>query len=161
MERPHPHIGYSVLLLTGGGLSMGTILMETGATKWLASTVFSLFGLHSLAVLLLLLVVMFIVQFMHLFFVGTTVMATAFLPMVIALGVEAGLPPAVLALPAGMIIGGYPMIMFYCTNPNVLVYSTGRLTVGDFPKVGVPVSILACLVYGLCAATYWRWIGLF
>lgn len=157
----HPHIGYSVLLLTGGGLSMGTILMATGATKWLASTVFSLFGLHSLAVLLLLLVVMFIVQFMHLFFVGTTVMATAFLPMVIALGVEAGLPPAVLALPAGMIIGGYPMIMFYCTNPNVLVYSTGRLTVGDFPKVGVPVSILACLVYGLCAATYWRWIGLF
>jgi anion transporter len=155
------HIGYSVLLLTGGGLTMGTLMMNTGATKWMANTVFAMFGLQGMAVVLLLMLVMFIVQFMHIFFVGTTVMATAFLPMVIALGVEAGLPPAVLALPAGMIIGGYPMLMFYCTNPNVMVYGTGQLKVGDFPRVGIPISILACLVYGLCAATYWRWIGLF
>ena len=101
----NPHIGYNVLLLTGGGLSLGGILMSTGATKWLAATVFAAFGLHGMTVLALLLTVMFIVQFMHLFFAGTTVMATAFLPLVIALGMEAGLPPAVLALPAGMIIG--------------------------------------------------------
>ena len=154
------HIGYSVLLLTGGGLTMGTLMMNTGATKWMATSVFSMFGLHGMAVVVLLMLVMFVVQFMHVFFVGTTVMATAFLPMVVALGVEAGLPPAVLALPAGMIIGGYPLIMFYCTNPNVMVYGSGQLSVGDFPRVGIPISVLACLVYGLCAATYWRWIGL-
>ena len=143
------------------GLSLGTLLMSSGAAKWMAATAFPAFGLKGMAVLLLLVVVMFIVQFMHFVFVGTTVMATAMLPMVIALGVEAGLPPALLALPAGMIIGGYPILMFYCTNPNVLVYGTGQLTVADFPRVGIPVSILACIVYGLCAATYWRWIGLF
>jgi anion transporter len=157
----NPHIGYNVLLITGGGLSMGGILMNTGATKWLAATVFAAFGLHGMTILVLLLVVMFIVQFMHLFFAGTTVMATAFLPLVIALGMEAGLPPAVLALPAGMIIGGYPLLMFYCTSPNIMVYGTERLALSDFPKVGVPVSILACIVYAICAATYWRWLGLF
>jgi len=150
-----------VLLITGGGLCLGSLLMSSGAAKWMAATAFAAFGLKGMAVLLLLVVVMFIVQFMHFVFVGTTVMATAMLPMVIALGVEAGLPPAVLALPAGMIIGGYPILMFYCTNPNVLVYGTGQLTVADFPRVGIPVSILACIVYGICAATYWRWIGLF
>jgi len=157
----NPHIGYNVLLLTGGGLSLGNILMNTGATKWLASTVFTMFGLHGMAILTLLLMVMFIVQFMHVFFAGTTVMATAFLPLVIALGVEAGLPPAVLALPAGMIIGGYPLLMFYCTAPNIMVYGTGKLTLSDFPRVGIPISILACIIYAICAMTYWRWLGLF
>lgn len=157
----NPHIGYNVLLMTGGGLSLGSILMSTGATKWLATTVFATFGLHGLAVIILLMMVMFIVQFMHVFFAGTTVMATAFLPLVIALGVEAGLQPAVLALPAGMIIGGYPLMMFYCTAPNLMVYGTNKLVMTDFPRVGVPISILACIVYAIVAATYWRWLGLF
>jgi di/tricarboxylate transporter len=157
----NPLIGYNVLLMTGGGLSLGSILMSTGATKWLASVVFSSFGLYGLAVVVLLTLVMFIVQFMHVFFAGTTVMATAFLPLVIALGVEAGLSPAVLALPAGMIIGGYPLMMFYCTAPNLMVYGTNKMVMGDFPRVGIPISILACVVYAACAATYWRWLGLF
>ena len=160
-KEASPHVSYDVLLITGGGLSLGTLLMTSGAAKWMAATAFAAFGLHGMAVLMLLMAVMFIVQFMHFVFVGTTVMATAMLPMVIALGVEAGLPPALLALPAGMIIGGYPILMFYCTNPNVLVYGTGQLQVTDFPRVGIPVSILACIVYAICAATYWRWIGLF
>lgn len=160
-NEANAHIGYTVLLITGGGLTMGDILMKTGATKWIATTVFSAFGLHGMPVLDLLLMVMFIVQMMHMFFAGTTVMATAFLPLVVALGIEAGLPPAVLALPAGMIIGGYPLLMFYCTVPNIMVYGTNKLTITDFPKIGLPVSILACIVYAICAATYWRWLGLF
>lgn len=122
-----------------------------------SSTVRITFGVMVANIIL----VMFIVQFMHVFFAGTTVMATAFLPLIIALGVEAGLSPAVLALPAGMIIGGYPLMMFYCTAPNLMVYGTNKMVMGDFPRVGIPVSILACVVYAVCAATYWRWLGLF
>ena len=88
-------------------------------------------------------------------------MITAMMPMGIALGVEAGLPPRALALVAGMVIGGYPVLIFYCTNPNILVYSTEQLTVSDFPKVGVLISIIGCIVYAICAATYWQWIGFF
>ena len=66
-----------------------------------------------------------------------------------------------LALPAGMIIGGCPLLMFYNTLPSIIVYGTGRLRVGDFPKIGVAICALACLVYALCAATYWRWLGLY
>lgn len=155
------HVSYNVLLITGGGLSLGGLLMSSGAAKWLASTAFTMFGLKSLPVVIILLVVMFICQFMHFFFVGTTVMTTAMLPMVIALGLEAGVPAQLFALPAGMIMGGYPVLMFYCTNPNILVYSTGELTVGDFPKVGIPISIAACLIYAICAVTYWQWIGMY
>ena len=160
-KQASPHINYSILLVVGGGIGLGTLLMKTGASKWLAAQAFQAFGLQALPVILLTIVVMLICQFMHFFFVGTTVMTTAMMPMIIALGVEAGLPPQVLALSAGMIIGGYPVLMFYCTNPNILVYSTGQLTVWDFPKVGIPISVVGCIVYAICAATYWRWIGVF
>lgn len=155
------HISWNVLVIVGGGLSLGNLLFRTGASKWLAQLAFDSFGLHALPIVVILLIVMFVAQFMHFFFVGTTVMATAMLPMVISLAEAAGVSAELLALPAGMIIGGYPVLMFYCTNPNVLVYGTGELEVGDFPKVGIPIAIIGCIVYALCAITYWQWLGLY
>ena len=76
-------------------------------------------------------------------------------------GADGRVSPIVLALPAGMIIGGYPLLMFYNTLPNIIVYGTGALRVGDFPRVGIVLCIVACLLYAPCAATYWRWLGLF
>jgi hypothetical protein len=35
------------------------------------------------------------------------------------------------------------------------------MRIGDFPKVGVVCCGIACLVYALCAATYWKWLGLY
>lgn len=155
------HISWNVLVIVGGGLSLGSILFKSGASKWLAERAFHLFGLEGLPLMVILLIVMFIAQFMHFFFVGTTVMATAMLPMVISLAQTMGVPAEILALPAGMIIGGYPVLMFYCTNPNVLVYGTGQLQVGDFPKVGIPVALVSCVVYAIFAMTYWKWLGVY
>ena len=154
-------VSWQIVLVAGGGIAMGDILMKTGAAKWLATTIFTSLGLHSLSVLALLVVVMFVVQYLHVVFVGTTAMATALLPIVLALAGEASIPPIVLALPAGMIVGGYPVLMFYSTISNILVYGTGKLRMEDFPRVGVVISAIACLVYAACAATYWRWLELF
>jgi len=35
------------------------------------------------------------------------------------------------------------------------------LRVEDFPKAGVVICIVACLLYAVCAATWWQWLGLF
>jgi anion transporter len=154
-------VSWQVVLVAGGGISLGDILMRTGAAAWLANTVFHALGLHGASTLVVVVVVMLIVQAMHLIFVGTTAMATALLPIVLALAETAGVSPVALALPAGMIIGGYPLLMFYNTLPNIIVYGTGALRVEDFPRVGVVLCILACVLYAACAATYWRWLGLF
>lgn len=155
------NVSWQVVLVAGGGISLGDTLMQTGAAAWLANAVFHVLGLQGASTLLVVVVAMFIVQAMHLIFVGTTAMATALLPIVLALAQTAGVNPVVLALPAGMIIGGYPLLMFYNTLPNIIVYGTGALRVADFPRVGVVLCTLACLVYAACAATYWRWVGLF
>ena len=154
-------VSWQVLLVAGGGVSLGDMLMKTGAANWLASSIFNALGLAGTSALVVIIVVMLIVQFMHVIFVGTTAMATALLPIILAMATTAGIPPVALALPAGMIIGGYPLLMFYNTLPSILVYGTGKLRVEDFPKAGVVICIVACLLYAACAATWWQWLGLF
>jgi len=157
----HKNMSWSLIFIAGGGISLGVILMKTGAAKWFAVTIFDMLGLHGLSVLVMLIIIMLIIQYMHLIFVGTTAMATSFIPIVIAMAEHAQVNPVVFALPAGMIIGGYPLLMFYNTTPNIAVYGTGLLKVEDFPKIGVVVCLIAVLVYAVCATTYWRWLGLF
>ncbi len=154
-------ISWQIVMITGGGMSMGGVLMQTGAASWIANQIFHMFGLGSLGVLGLLIAVLVIVQYLHLFFVGTTVMVTAMMPIVLALGKTAGVPPVVLAMPVGMVIGAYPLLMFYNTIPNIMVYGTERMRVSDFPKVGVVACGVACLLYAVCGATYWKWLGLY
>lgn len=154
-------MSWQLIFVAGGGISLGVILMETGAAKWFAVTIFSMLGLAGTSILFMLIVIMFIIQYMHLLFVGTTAMATSFIPIVMAMADTAQINPIIFALPCAMIIGGYPMLMFYSTTPNIAVYGTGLLKVGDFPKVGFVICLVAVIVYALCATTYWRWLGLF
>lgn len=153
-------VSWQIVLVAGGGISLGAILMKTGAAKWLAVSIFNALGLSSLSVIMMLVVLMFIIQYMHLLFVGTTAMATAFLPIVLGMAEVANVNPAFFALPAGMIIGGYPLLMFYNTLPNILIYGTGKLKVEDFPKVGFILCTIACILYSVCAFTYWKWLGM-
>jgi solute carrier family 13 (sodium-dependent dicarboxylate transporter), member 2/3/5 len=152
-------VSWQVVFVAGGGISLGALMMKTGAAKWLAITILDATGVAGMSTLVVLIVIMLIIQYLHLAFVGTTAMATAILPVVIGMAEHLHVSPLIFALPAGMIIGGYPLLMFYNTLPNILVYGTGELTVGDFPKVGFILCAIAVVLYALCAATYWRWLG--
>lgn len=154
-------VSWQIVMITGGGMAMGAILTQTGAAKWVANAIFQALGLGGLSMVMILIVVLVIIQYMHLFFVGTTVMLTSLMPIVLGISESAGLPPALLGMPVGMIVGGYPLLMFYNTLPNIMAYDTGKVSVMDFPKVGFVVSGLACLVYAVCAGTYWQWLGLY
>lgn len=154
-------VSWQLVLICGGGFSLGDVLMKTGATKWLAMTIFNFLGLSGVSPIVLIIVIMVILAYMHFIFVGTTVMATALMPLVIGIAETAGMHPLVLLLPAGMIIGGYPLVMFYSTLPNIIVYGSGKLRAGDFIIPGSILCLLACLIYAVCAATYWRMLGLF
>lgn len=155
------NMSWQLIFIAGGGIGLGNILMITGAAQWFATTIFSMLGLAGTSILFMLIVIMFIIQYMHLLFVGTTAMATSFIPIVMAMADTAGVNPIVFTLPAAMIIGGYPLLMFYNTTPNIAVYGTGLLKVEEFPKVGFVICFVAVIVYALCANTYWRWLGSF
>lgn len=160
-EDANKGVSWQVVFVAGGGISLGVLMMKTGAAKWLAISILKAMGVEGLAVLLVLIIIMLIIQYLHILFVGTTAMLTAIMPVVIGMAEHLGVNPLIFALPAGMIIGGYPLLMFYNTLPNILVYGTGELDVRDYPKVGFILCTVAVLLYSLCAATYWQWLGLF
>ena len=59
-----------------------------------------------------------------------------------------------MTLPAGMIIGGYPLLILCKALPSIIVYGAGRSKADEFPKIGIVTYALACIVYALCAASY-------
>lgn len=152
---------YHILMMSGGALAVGEFLMKTGAAKWLADNVFSSLGLVGASTVVVIAVVLFVVQFARIGFFGTTGLTVLFMPVLVALAATANLPTAAIALPAGMLIGGFPFLMFYNTLSNILVFGTGHLTVGDFPKVGGVLCLVGVIIYTAFALTYWRWLGLF
>jgi sodium-dependent dicarboxylate transporter 2/3/5 len=152
---------YHILIINGGGLTAGELLLRTGAAKWLAVSVFGALGLVGKSSIVIVVVVMFICQFVRIGFMGTTGLAVIFMPVIVSLAAAAKMPAAALALPAGMIIAGFPLLMFYSTIPNLLVYGTGYLKMQDFPKVGFVLCLAAVIIFSLFAMTYWHWLGLF
>src|SRR5919202_67762 len=71
-ETANKGVSWQVLLIAGGGISLGDILLKTGAAAWLANPIFHGLGLGSASTLVVIVVVMFIVQYLHVVFVGTT-----------------------------------------------------------------------------------------
>lgn len=152
---------FQILLIMGGGFAAAEFLFSTGAAKWMAMTILNKLGLVGSSVTVVLVVIMIFVQYIRVFVQGTTKMATIITPILIAIAEAAGVPATVIALPAGMLITGCPFLMFYNTNPNVVVYGTGHLKMWDFPKYGFPLCTIAIIFYLGVALTYWKWLGLY
>lgn len=154
------NIGWNVLFIAGGGISLGSMMKTSGAADYIANSIFHGLNLGQMGPVAMVLLMLVVVQFMHVFFVGTTVMANAFIPIVLSIAMTAGINPPLLVVPAGILIGAYPLLFFYCTNPNILAYGTEEVAFNDFPKVGIPVCIIACIVYALCVVFVWPATGL-
>lgn len=147
-------VSLSVVFVISGGISLGDAMAYTGTADWLAKRVFGfLSGNIPLPVVIILVII--VVQFMHVFFVGTATMANAFFPILVSIAGRIGVSPLCIILPAAFMIGGYPVLLFFNTTPNILCYDTGRIRSWDFLKTGIPISVLACIVYGICAEWFW------
>ena len=160
-EDANKTVAFQFMMVLGGGFLVADLLISTKAADWAASTLFKALSLNGASTLVILLAVMLIVQYLHIPFMGTTKMSTMIIPLVIGIAGAAKLSPVILAMPAGMLIGGFPLFLFYNTISSLLVYGTNELKMSDFPKVGIPICTVAVVLYGLVAMTYWRWLGLF
>jgi len=152
---------FQILLIMGGGFCAVEFLFSTGAAKWIAMKILDSLGLVGASTIIVLLVLMIFTQYIRVFFQGTTKLATIFIPILIAMASALNVPPEVIAMPCGMLISGFPFLMFYNTNPNVVVYGSGHVNIWDFPKYGLPICTVAIIFYLVVAVTYWKWLGLY
>ncbi|MCM1496073.1 MAG: anion permease [Bacteroides sp.] len=153
------NISLSVVFIISGGISLGNAMARTGTSDWLADQVFGFLS-DNISLTLVIIISIVVVQFMHVFFVGTATMANAFFPILISIAVKMEVNPLCIIMPAAFMIGGYPVLMFFNTTPNILCYDTGFVKSSDFVKTGIPISVAACIIYAICVEWYWPMVGM-
>lgn len=155
-------INWGTLVVFAVGISLGGLLLNTGAAEWLSENTFTALGIDQLPLLAMIALVAAFTILIHLGFASATALASALVPVFIALA---------LSIPnAGNGGLGFVMIMHFAicfgfllpvsAPQNMLAYGTGTFTVQQFLKTGIPLTIIGYLPLLLLSATYWQWIGL-
>lgn len=136
-------LDWSTLLLFGGGLSLGSLMFETGLARWIGeglsaplrwegSPLGGTFGVVLVATVLAVLVSEITTN---------TASAALVVPVAIALGQVSGVDPVKPAL-AATIGCSFGFMLPVSTPPNALVYGTGRLRLGDMIGNGLLLDVL-------------------
>jgi sodium-dependent dicarboxylate transporter 2/3/5 len=145
--RSPARLPWGVLLLFGGGLSLASAIDRSGLAGWMAGR---FAGLAEWPVLLLLAAItVAVILFSEI--ASNTATAAAFLPVVGALAVSAGIDPVLLVVPAGLAASGGFMLPV-ATPPNAIVYGTGRVTVPQLARAGVLLDLLFVLLVPIVGA---------
>jgi sodium-dependent dicarboxylate transporter 2/3/5 len=145
--RSAERLPWGVLLLFGGGLSLASAIDRSGLAGWMAGR---FAGLTDWPILLLLAAItVAVILFSEL--ASNTATAAAFLPVVAALAVSAGIDPVLLVVPAGLAASGGFMLPV-ATPPNAIVYGTGRVTVPQLARAGVLLDLLFVILVPIVGA---------
>jgi len=161
-ERKVP---WNVFIVYGAGLSMGSLLVKTGAAAWLASTFFH--PLLNLDVRLQVVIFIWLMLTLQVLFTGAGPKTTALTPVVIAHAIAIATLPA----NAGMQVTSFVILismnmlhqyLLPVSNlPNIIGLATGEITANELIRVGAIMSLFGAVFSTIMVYTYWSWIGLF
>lgn len=154
-------INWGTIIVFAIGISLGTVLLRTGAAQWLSDVTFGAMGLQSMPLLAVIALVSIFNILIHLGFASATSLASALIPVFIALTTTLGLGESSL----GFVLIQQFVICFGFLLPvsapqNMLAYGTDTFTVQDLLKSGIVLTIVGYILVLILSATYWQWIGL-
>ncbi len=154
-------INWGTIVLFGVGISLGSALLSTKAAMWLANHFVSTFHMETLSSFMILALLAFFLIVIHLGFASATGLASAMIPIIIAVLQNVKTP--------GINVLGMTMILQYVVSfgfilpvnapQNMIAYGPGYFTVKQFVITGIPLTIVAYLLILLFGATYWTWLG--
>ncbi len=144
-------VNWGIILLFGGGLSLGTLAESTGLARWAGEGISAL-GLSSTPAGLL--AVSIAAGIIVSEFASNTASATLLVPVVIAAAQSAGFDPIRPALGVGL-AATCGFIFPVSTPPNAIVFGTGLVPLWRMIKVGILLDLTSFLVIwlGLLALT--------
>jgi sodium-dependent dicarboxylate transporter 2/3/5 len=135
-------IDWGTILLFGGGLSLGTLMFDTGVARALGESITSHTGAHSLWALTALSTAIAIVLSEA---TSNTASANMVIPVVIALSQSAGINPLPPAL--GACLGAsYGFMLPVSTPPNAIVYGTGLVPIPKMIRAGIIFDVVGFVI---------------
>ncbi|MCA9580849.1 MAG: SLC13/DASS family transporter [Myxococcales bacterium] len=135
-------IDWGIIMLFGGGISLGHQLSETGLAGILATQVVEATGVSNLWALTAL------VTFFTIFFTevcSNTATSNMVSPLVIAVAAELGVSPIPPVLAVGL-AASCAFMLPIATGPNAVVYGSGRVTVPAMMQAGFALNLLCGLI---------------
>jgi sodium-dependent dicarboxylate transporter 2/3/5 len=142
------------VMLIVAGLSLGLMVFETGAARWLAQLLLG--NITMIPTLLRPFVIVLSVALLHLLFSSNTVTGSLIMPILLALAIDFGLDPWTIAAPAAF-TSSLAFILVTESPTNVLPYSTGYFSIRDMAKVGLWMTLAAAV----CVTVSITLVGLF
>jgi sodium-dependent dicarboxylate transporter 2/3/5 len=138
-------IKWDILLLFGGGLTLGVLVESSGLGAILIAGVME-FGKEIPLFLFLWLIVLFSIALTE--FMSNTASAALILPLLYTLAVQSNINPMILVLPA-TIATSYGFMLPVGTPPNAMVFSTGFIPQTEMMKVGFAINIIFSIILTL------------
>ncbi|MFD2830910.1 SLC13 family permease [Corticicoccus populi] len=154
-------INWGTIIVFAIGISLGTVLLRTGAAQWLSDVTFGAMGLDNMPLIAVIALVSIFNILIHLGFASATSLASALIPVFIALTTTLNLGDSSL----GFVLIQQFVICFGFLLPvsspqNMLAYGTNTFTVQDLLKSGIVITVVGYILVLILSATYWQWIGL-
>ena len=146
-------VDWGGVLLIVAGLSLGLMVFETGAARWIARMLLGNIGLVPGVVQPFVIVIG--VALLHLLFSSNTVTGSIIIPILIALAQDLGLDPWTVAAPAAF-TSSLAFILVTESPTNVIPYAAGYFSIRDMAKVGVLMTLAAAV----CVAVSILLVGL-
>lgn len=143
-------IDWGTLLLFGGGIALANALSDSGATKWIADTVFN--GLVGAPILLVIGVIVLVVILLT-EMTSNTATTSIIVPILIGLGSVfaatlglAELPAAIFLAVSGAIAASFAFALPVATPPNAIVFGSGYIKQDHMMRAGMVLNIVMTLV---------------
>ncbi|MFN3655841.1 MAG: DASS family sodium-coupled anion symporter [Pseudolabrys sp.] len=160
-KEAQPKIPWGTVILFGVGISLGTALLQTQAATWLANIVVAEFGLKNATALFILGTMSLFLVVIHLGFASATALASAMIPIVIAV-LKGVATPGINIVGMTMLLQfvvSFGFILVVNAPQNMVAYGTDTFQAKDFVRTGLVLTIVALALVMLLGATYWHWLG--
>lgn len=147
-------INWNALLTFGGGLAIGTVLMQTGVSDWIA---LQLTGLSQQPAFL----VIFLVAALTLVigaFISNTACAAMLIPIAIPLAQVLQIDPRLLVAVIA-IASSVDFALVVGTPPTMMAYSTGLFRVPEIVRRGLLLDLIGLLILSFGVIWIWRLLG--
>jgi len=146
----------------GIGVSLGTTLIKSGAAGWLAASLAPRMAGEGISPVVTIAMLAAVSIAIHLGFTSATALTAALIPIVISF-LQAGHSPVRLEwwiVLATQISINVNFVLPINAPQSMVAYATDTFTVGEFARIGVPLTLAAYLLLLVFAVTYWHWLGM-
>jgi sodium-dependent dicarboxylate transporter 2/3/5 len=160
-KEAQPKIPWGTVVLFGIGISLGTALLQTKGAIWVADLVVADFGLRNATGMFILGVLSVFLIVIHLGFASATALASAMIPIVIAV-LQSVATPGINIVGLTMLLQfvvSFGFILVVNAPQNMVAYGTETFSAKDFVRTGLVLTVIAFALVMLLGATYWRWLG--